>query len=171
MTRIIAIDPGQNTGFTRYTHRPGEPRRVTTWERFYGTTGHQGFFNDLHDILLGEEKNETIVVCERFLFLHENRHRDKIDYTPNEYIGILKLFHEVYSTPVEWQNSSQACGASAFWGDNKKGNGGNEKIKELGLWVPGKPHGMDSLRHLLYYVSFEMNDDYFIQRLRTVRHK
>lgn len=157
MTRILANDFGQNHGYTLYdTHT----QELTSWERFYGLDGHRAFRASLTAIL----SRDTIFLGERFLFLHENRDRTKIDFTPCEYIGVAKVYCQMNEIEMEWQNASQACGVTAFWGDDK--NGGNAKIKKLGLWQAGKTHAMDSLRHLLYYVSFEMNNDYFIQLLK-----
>lgn len=158
--RILANDFGQNHGFTLYEQVGNASVQLRTWEKHYGLTGHKEFRDDLRHLLTPH----TIFLGERFLHLHEFADRAKIDYTPAEYIGVAKLFCQQNFITDEWQNAAQACGATAFWGDAEQG--GNAKIQKLGLWQPGKRHAMDSLRHLLYYVSFEMKDQRFIQQLR-----
>lgn len=156
--RILANDFGQNHGYALFDNGS-----ITTWEVFYGTDGHDKFLTDLSTLM----RRDTIFIGERFLFLHEFRDRSKIDYTPAEYIGVAKQWlQRSKHKHVVWQNAAQACGATAFYGDNKKGEGGNQKIQKLGLWIPGKRHAMDSLRHLLYYQTFTLNDQSILEALK-----
>ena len=161
--RIVANDFGPNHGFTLF-----ERGKITCWQFFYGDNGHAQMRRDFNDLLTPG----TIFIGERFLFLHEFADRAKIDLTAPEYIGVAKsLLQERPQVQAVWQNASLACGKTAFWGDDSKPGGGNEKIKKLGLWVPGKKHAMDSLRHLLYFISFTMNDDYYLTLLKDFRDK
>lgn len=162
--RILANDFGQNHGFTLF-----ERGKITCWEVEYGEDGHAKFVHELRDLMTPD----TIFIGERFLFLHEFSKRAKIDLTAPEYIGVAKCFLQTNLRQAEnvWQNASMACGSTAFWGDNPEPGGGNEKIKKLGLWLPGKRHAMDSLRHLLYYISFTRNDDYYLTLLKHFRDK
>lgn len=167
MLRILANDFGQNHGFTLFDWDENNPDAysLTSWQKNYGTNGHLLLKKDIAPMLHG---NVTLV-GERFLFLHENQGRTKIDYTACEYIGVAKLYCQMNKIQMEWQNGAQAVGATAFWGDDKGklgDGGGNAKIKKLGLWQPGKTHAMDSLRHLLYYFTFTLNNDYFLHQLK-----
>jgi hypothetical protein len=112
--------------------------------------------------LLGRHPG-AVFIGERFLFLHEFRDRDKIDLTAPEYIGVARMYCQVKGLEEVWQNAAQACGQTAFWGDSKEGN---DKIKKLGLWQPNHRHAMDSLRHMLYHVSFTLNMDLFLKGLK-----
>lgn len=159
--RILANDFGQNHGYTLFEWESPTNYTLTSWEKFYGTDGHVEFRRDLDRFL--KYNRGTTFLGERFLFIKDFASRDKIDYTPCEYIGIAKLYCGMNVISQEWQNSAQACGKTAFWGDCKEGN---DKIRRVGLWQPGKRHAMDSLRHLLYYFSFELGNGFFIQQLR-----
>lgn len=159
MLRILANDFGPHHGFTLLDWDGPESYSIASWQKHYGADGHLRFRGDLASLL---HKGATMV-GERFLFLHEFRNRDKIDLTAPEYIGVAKLHCQYRNIQQEWQNAAQACGASAFWGDSKDGN---DKIKKLGLWQPNKRHAMDSLRHLLYYFTFTLNNDYFLHQLK-----
>lgn len=106
------------------------------------------------------------IVCERFDFKKSEQGRAKIDYTSKEYEGVCKLFYEFnvkHGVRLHLQGSSEAVGKTAFWGD---GPGGNAKIKAIGMYVPGMVHGMDALRHYLYYVTFNLENKHFINQLR-----
>jgi hypothetical protein len=158
--RILTNDFGQHHGFTLF-----EAGKITSWEVTLGESGHRHLRLMLSELLTPG----TIFVGERFLFLHEFAARAKIDLTAPEYIGVAKLTLQTLTYPeadVVWQNASMACGKTAFWGDNSKPGGGNEKIKKLGLWLPGKRHAMDALRHLLYYISFTRDSDYYLTLLK-----
>jgi hypothetical protein len=156
--RILANDFGQNHGYTLFDNGT-----IKSWEVFYNTNGHTNFWNDLVNLLTPG----TLFLGERFLHLHEFANRPKIDLMAPEYIGVARMYLDRYRIQHKWQNAAQACGATAFYGDNKKGEGGNQKIQKLGLWIPGKRHAMDSLRHLLYYQTFTLGDpEGYLERLR-----
>lgn len=65
----------------------------------------------------------------------------KVELISREYIGIMQLFCEFTHTPAHHRTASSA---KRFITD--------ERIKELGLWLPGMPHAMDATRHLLRYL-------------------
>jgi hypothetical protein len=162
--RILANDFGPHHGFTLF-----ERGKITCWEKEYGQNGHLQLYRDLSNLM----EPKTIFIGERFLHLHEFANRPKIDLTTPEYIGVAKTYLQLTGRDdfAVWQNASMACGETAFWGDNNKAGAGNEKIKKLNLWQPGKRHAMDSLRHLLYYISFTMHDDYYLTLLKDFRSK
>jgi hypothetical protein len=92
-----------------------------------------------------------MIVYESFLY----QRRDKVDLRPVEAIGVIKLYHEIYRTPIISQTPSQG---KAFWTD--------DRLKKLDLWEAGQPHAMDALRHLLYYQAFKLNDKTLLERLK-----
>jgi hypothetical protein len=155
--RILANDFGPHHGFTLF-----EAGKITSWELELGEDGHYQFYKALYEVMTPN----TIFIGERFLHLHEFANRPKIDLTAPEYIGVAKRAIQEHKWTAVWQNAAQACGKTAFWGDNSKPGGGNEKIKKLGLWLPGKRHAMDSLRHFLFWFSFTHGSDYFLRQLR-----
>jgi hypothetical protein len=67
--------------------------------------------------------------------------KTKVELVSCEYIGILELFCATYGTPHHTKNASTAKHLIT-----------DDKIKALGLWLPGMPHAMDATRHLLRYM-------------------
>jgi hypothetical protein len=98
-------------------------------------------------------------VCEKFEFRKDDQARDKIDYTAAELVGTVKTYAGVEGFDLIMQGSA-LIGRTAFWSDD------NKKVKQLGLYKPEcAPHGMDALRHVLYYVTFTLNDHYYLGKL------
>src|SRR4051794_19660687 len=164
MLRILANDFGPNHGFTLFEDVQNYKNdfTLTSWQKHYGDDGHSAFRRDMGTVLRGVD----VFIGERFLFLHEFRDRDKIDLTAAEYIGVAKVACRTrYPSGVEevWQNAAQAVGKTAFWGDSPEGN---EKIKKLGLWQPNHKHAVDSLRHMLFYLTFTRQYTYFLEQLK-----
>lgn len=109
---------------------------------------------------------EFRIICERFQFRpDEAKQREKIELISKEYEGVIKLYAEMNDIKLISQNSAQAVGATAFWGDCAGANKGNHKIQKIGLWKPDMPHGMDALRHYLYYITFTLKDNYYIYEM------
>lgn len=65
----------------------------------------------------------------------------KIELISREYIGVLELFCSLTGTPAHHRTASSA-----------KRFIDNEKIEQVGLWLPGMGHAMDATRHLLRYI-------------------
>jgi hypothetical protein len=111
---------------------------------------------------------ELIIICERFQFRPDDaQSREKIELISKEYEGVVKLYAEYNDVKLVSQNSAQAVGATAFWGDANGANKGNHKIKKLGLWKVDNPHAMDALRHYLYYVTFTLKDNFYLHQMEA----
>jgi hypothetical protein len=161
---ILTFDPGGTTGWCYYEMCAG--REKLERGQFEGKDYHQ----ELFDFLVQTAEDRIIsplhIVCERFEFRKNEQYRDKIDYKAVEYIGVIKLFAKICgqsSVKLVMQSASAACGETAFFGDGKEGN---EKLKQLGLWLPGQPHAMDATRHYAYYRTFVLNDQTFLHALK-----
>jgi hypothetical protein len=104
---------------------------------------------------------EFHIVCESFEFRKTERHRDFINYIPREYIGVVNLFVQHHADPnvkLFMQSAMNVIGDRAFFTD--------DKIKKLGLWVPGRKHAMDATRHYLYHRVFTLKDKSLLQLLK-----
>jgi hypothetical protein len=158
MTKIVSLDPGGTTGYAVY-HRDG-----TEQERFnrYGGTwtwGHLGpddHHEDLFALLCLNYTKDMIVVCESFEF-RQNRQRDNINLMSREYIGVAKLFGQREDTPVVFQSAAQG-----------KGFVSDEKLKVMGLYIPGKKHAMDAMRHLVFYMVNKQRRHDLIESWKTL---
>ncbi len=98
-----------------------------------------------------EVEDPDVIVYEKFFY----QRRDKVDLRPVEAIGVIKLYAEQKQIPIAGQSPQMA---KRFWTD--------AKVKKLDLWVPGEPHAMDALRHLLYYEAFVLHDQTLLERLK-----
>jgi hypothetical protein len=164
---IIALDPGNTTGVAwQYAGRTD-----------YGTDeaphcsseiGLRALLGGLGTIVAEAPPVDTsstmarmvpagvTVIYETFDFRHDESFRDKIDYTPAEVIGALRCWAlDRYNITLVKQNAATGKG---FWTD--------EKVRKLGLWVPGRRHAMDAMRHLLRYQVFVLKDVSKLHRLR-----
>lgn len=144
--KVIALDPGETTGYaiySQYTRHGGVDRSLTTAQ--LGADPHH---RELYVML--NAANPNVVVCEDFKY---QRGAGGHNLTPVEYIGVCKLWTAERSIPLVLQGRS----LKTLWDDGK--------IKKLGLWKPAQPHAMDALRHMLYYVTLTIGDNYYLKRL------
>jgi len=149
--RVIALDPGGTTGWAEWSSTPYHGG-VGIWEHYTcGQIGEPGLDYHLElDEFLGSRRTENfIVIDETFEFRQGDNDREGIDLISREYIGVAKRWCQENGVRHVKQSPGEAKG---FIPDKpKNGLAANEKLKVLGLWVPGKRHAMDAMRHLLYY--------------------
>jgi hypothetical protein len=149
--RILALDPGGTTGWAQLTYVDTKPIECdwTTWVGSIGvrepmwTCGQIGpddHHKELFALLERADAFDFTVVCESFEF-RQYRQRDNINLMSREYIGVTKLFGQERNRPVVFQT---AGAAKPFVTD--------EKLKAMGLWVPGQKHARDALRHLVTFL-------------------
>lgn len=158
--RALAVDTGPSTGFALYDFRTDY---CEAWQEDLAEYGRNtgGCHDALDNILRTIDFN--VLIVERFEFRRDDQMRDKIDYLAAELVGVCKLY--AYQEGLR-QSSFVLQGASligkkAFWSDD------NEKVKKVGLYnSKAYPHGMDGLRHLLYWTSFTLDDSRFLERLK-----
>jgi hypothetical protein len=157
---ILALDPGGTTGVCLY--RPWE---TALWQGHIGPGDHHlRLWELLSKVYKASAARQTplTVVCEAFEFRKTERHRDFINYIPREYIGVCKLFWEQHQDTRFVQQSPMNVipgpSGHAFWTD--------DKVKQLGLWVPGLKHAMDATRHYLYHRVFTLRDKSLLLKLR-----
>jgi hypothetical protein len=139
--RIVALDPGITTGWA--TWNDGLPRLVDTLQY---RDSLQFIWHKL------QLDSPNVIVCENFTY----QQRTKVELYPVEVIGVVKLFAQINDIPVYFQTPAQA---KKFWTD--------DKLRVLGFYSPAQPHGMDAVRHLLYHLTFSMNNLYFVERLKS----
>jgi hypothetical protein len=148
--RIVAIDPGPVLGICMV--HDGEIQ-VSHVRKTLGS---------LYNWLSLE--SPELVIVERFMFYKGNNERSYIDYSPAEVVGVVRAFAEREHVRCIVQNAAQAVGKTAFWGDSKIGN---DRIRKIGLWDRQfYPHGMDALRHYLYWLTFTEGNNLWLMKLK-----
>lgn len=153
---ILAIDPGPSTGFALYETSP--PQVILTGILVL-PRDHE--HQHLWEFLCGIPDFEVLIV-ERFEFRKDERGRAKIDYMASQLEGVCRLYAQLHHTRVKLvMQGANMIGKTAFWSDD------NKKVKAVGLYnSKAAPHGMDALRHILYYVSFVLQHDHWLRMLR-----
>jgi len=134
-TRIIALDPGGTTGWATAII---EDHTLETIEC------GQGVFTALGLWTMFIAYAPHYIVCETFRYRTQSR--AGLDLSSMKWIGICELYTE---------QSGDACLLKMQEPSEGKGFWHNGKLKDAGLYVPGKPHSMDGLRHLLYFLTFK----------------
>lgn len=158
---VFACDPGGSSGIATAEWQPAGPDdqlmsidqiKFSRW-----TMGPEPHHSELWQHLYEVHHNispYTNIVWESFEFRQHFFTDDdgkpiakmKVELISREYIGILTLFCELYKVPNHHRTASSA---KLFIDD--------EKIKQVGLWIPGKPHEMDATRHLLRFMTIVMH--------------
>lgn len=121
--RVISIDPGLTTG-------------IATWVLNGIEDTEQDKFTHKQFVQLLSAYKPTIIICESF----EHTMKDNTDYSPVEFIGLVKWYIEATNCSAYWQTPGFG-----------KGYFTNDKLKKLGLYRAARGHGMDALRHLLQW--------------------
>lgn len=145
MHRIIAIDPGVTTGIC--TARLKADQLFVTPNQVKATLGEM--YTVLNDFV-GVGSNRTHVIYEDFEY--RNQARAGLDLTPVKIIGVLQLFEE-----RNWRGSVHFYKQTASMG---KAYFSDAKLKELGIYKKGVPHGMDATRHLMHWLEFRAGAQY-----------
>lgn len=150
--RVLAVDPGPTTGFAFFKNDIFQ-----TWQtRYPPSRAHSDLYNDIH-IMLGDI---DIIIVEKFEF-RKDKERDNINYVAAELVGVVKLYAQRSERIRLVEQSSSLIGKTAFWSDD------NQRVKRLRLYDPkASPHGMDALRHLLYFLTFTCKDERWLEKLR-----
>jgi hypothetical protein len=143
---IIAIDPGQTTGWAIYNNQNGK-------EKFScGQWGPHDHHQDLYGWLELWHTQDFAVIGERFDFRGDDR--SDINLMAREYIGVMKLFAQERGVVVVWQWPFEGVGSKSFIQPSN--------LRSLGIWVKGGAdewiHAMDAYRHLLYFMTAKPND-------------
>src|SRR5215831_12019244 len=142
--RAIAFDPGGTTGWAQLDV---DVDHYNPEVQFHSrvVSGQIGRNNTEHHKLLWKlltQKRPNVIICERF----DNRGNEFAKLTSREYIGVIKLYRDLYPVTVIWLGADQA----KEWCTN-------EKLTELGvLCIPITrwKHANDAIRHLVYYIVF-----------------
>jgi hypothetical protein len=129
--RLLALDPGRTTGYAAGLLDSPVTRIVYDQTKLTE--------NQLFAML--EEIKPDHIVCEEFEY--RNRARSGLDLTPVKLIGVVSMYARSNSARLHMQSAARG-----------KGHYSDSKLKKLGLYQAGKPHGRDALRHLLHWLTF-----------------
>lgn len=152
---LVAIDPGPHTGIFCASDK-GAIRLSLTLNldeasQQLGITQHRYLWDWLKDHVYPSDE----IILEKFEFQKDKRSKEFLNYDAGEYVGVIKLWCDLYRTPLRLQSPSQK---DQFWDD--------DKLKRVGLWKGMDRHARDAARHYLYYVTFTLGDKSWLNKLR-----
>lgn len=128
-TTILSLDPGGTTGYALFDVTQDEFPELIQRGQIAG--GLKGFIDFVDDVL--DEKIIDAIVCESFT-LREGVYG--ADLSPVYIIGALEGMYGKL-IPIKYQEPKlkPLCD--------------DARLKRLGLYVPGKPHANDAVRHFI----------------------
>lgn len=133
--KILSLDPGKTTGYSVGYLNDDEPElRFESHQKIFTYVGFYEFLQD---------QSPTWIVAESFLF--RNKVRTGTELISAEFNGIIHLYTGLYKNGLSWQN------ASTHGAGGRSGPFQDRILRQKGIYKPGKPHAMDSLRILLYW--------------------
>lgn len=139
LLRALALDPGGTTGYAICDINMVSKKLKIGWD--------QAKFNESELTELFETFVPDVIIYEGFEY--RNRARAGLDLTPPKLIGVIKLYAQ--STGTRLYEQSAAMG---------KGHYSDQRLKTLGFYQRGMPHGRDALRHLLHWLTFRAGNEY-----------
>jgi hypothetical protein len=174
-TSILGLDPGGTTGYALYQAQTvTNPEGGVEWfdERWtHGELGPLPHHDMLYDMLGQFQTTNYIIVCESFEYRRNPRdsQRDNIVLDSKEYIGIVKLFQMQRMLPIDFHGHGAqrvvfqtAAEGKAFWFPQKD----PAKLKKIGLYQRGSMHMNDATAHLLHYLTFKLNRNDLLEKLK-----
>ena len=140
--RIISIDPGELTGYC-YAELDEEATELR-FHPFQIVDDVDNLWNRL------EEFKPKYIIIEDFEF--RGGARKGLNLFPVQLIGVARLY--------ELEGSDINCRVFIQKAAQGKSYYTDPILKELGLYVRGKPHGMDATRHLLQWCTFGFGNQF-----------
>lgn len=135
MKRLLALDPGKTTGMSIWGYDAETPLTLIGSGQI--ELGVDGFLEYLYPSD-GKQMRWDVIVSESFVL---DGRTPNPDVTPLKIEGILQAHAHRTGCLIRFQRN------------NFKSHVSNESLKRFGLYVPGKPHAMDSMRHALAFAK------------------
>lgn len=139
---VYGFDPGETTGVCKFVDGGL-------------TETHQLEFFELGDWLARDSMEDGATVIVEAYRLRAGSAKSMIgsDFPAAQVVGLIKYFTRKSRVSIKFQSASQ----KEFFN--------NERLKTLGFYQVGHRHARDSIRHVLYYLSFTLKDSRYIDRL------
>lgn len=142
--KILTLDPGKTTGIAIFDAKfplvSSGPHKLSTKQ-----LGPDVHYKELWDFL--SEEMPDVIVCESFMF----RQLDRINMQAPEYIGLTKTWCALALRPMYMQSPSQV-----------KSFVPNRRLHDLNLYRTNMRHANDAIRHLVYFITVNMKDTWFL---------
>ena len=93
------------------------------------------------------------VICEDFEY-RPGEARPAVVLYPLELIGVVEYYCQTSHIKLARQKASEG-----------KGYYTNDKLKDLDIYAPAIPHGMDAVRHMMHWFTFKEGFKYKYERV------
>jgi len=149
--KIIVIDPGGTTGIVIINFDGYVQGFIRKHFRAIHIGNNSAHHKRLWTFLVHEHPD--VIVCERF----DNSGDAAAKMLSLEYIGIVKLYAELFEVKTVWQGADMAKN----WAPNDKLAMTTLTVIPLSKWK----HANDAMRHALYWICFYAPKEFSTMRL------
>ena len=149
--KVIALDPGGTTGVVILNHDGATQGFVRKHFRALHIGNNMPHHKKLWTFLVHEHPD--LIVCERF----DNSGDAAAKMIALEYIGVIRLYGELFGVTVLWQGADMAKN----WAPNDKLAMTTLIVTPVTRWK----HANDAMRHMLYWICFRAPAQFSTMRL------
>lgn len=135
MTRLLAFDPGETTGWSLWFYDPVTPLQLLEHGQIGGGLRGVGLFAKRW---LEESEWPDEIVTELFI---DDKRTERPNVTPLRVEGALDARFGVEGIPIAGQRNTA------------KANAPDDLLKAHQLWFVGQPHATDSARHAIAFLK------------------
>ena len=135
---LVALDPGKTTGFA--------------------LLNTETYNLEVYEMYSPEELGTALLVSspiDRIIYEGFQQRNKPAELISRNVIGVVDKFASDFNV-ISFQQSSSV--GKTFWT--------NAKLKAVGAYTKRKQHGRDATRHLLYYLTFNLKDNYYLSKLK-----
>lgn len=145
---IIGVDPGHTTGLSRLTVEGGDDVILEASQEATPSPGEGGSIVAEWITREGPNTVDFLVVESYRVYGYKSDQHKWSSLHTSRLIGAIEFLAYDLGIPLIFQSASQA-----------KGFVKNYKLQDWGLWVPGKVHAQDAIRHAVYFSLFGGTND------------
>src|SRR4029078_2502464 len=149
LIKVIALDPGGTTGWAKGLIRDGKMYAISGQEKW----NHIQLYNSL------KLSKPDIIVCERFDYRKGGYKQEGVELISREYIGVVQLYVQKENVKLSPEPLKDYTRVKLYMQMPSEGVGGywkeDSKLKEDGMFMVGKTHANDAMRHLLQWFVFK----------------
>jgi hypothetical protein len=138
--RIIAVDPGGETGITEFNFAEQTPNNVALHFWNHREFKRKKHHNELYTYLSLREPD--ILLWEQFI---DSPQEGVVETVSLEYIGVMELWLQERLNHSTTSFSYPPSKIKGFWTD--------DKLKRVGLYTSGSTHIRDTTRQVLTYLN------------------
>ncbi len=136
---IIGIDPGETTGLCVFINKP-----IPFIRQHQRNTSIIEWGVDCYNEVIPDDMSDVVVVIESYrIYSWKTKQHTWASLLTPRLIGCAETLCRLKKVPLIQQSAQQG-----------KGFVTDERLKQWGLYIPGRPHACDATRHVLQFLLF-----------------